>query len=89
MTEQHSILNGLGQCAAASTCGLHKQDLELCSKAATCCFIINYRSFMGVWVVRYLKIDFDPEIQNTIAQKNMLKIRRVVMVGKQLELMVQ
>ena len=43
---------------------------------------------MGVWVVRYLKIDFDPEIQKTIAQKNMLKIRRVVMVGKQLESMV-
>ena len=31
---------------------------------------------MGVWIVRYLKIDFDPEIQKTIAQKNMLEIRR-------------
>ena len=43
---------------------------------------------MGVWVVRYLKIDFDPEIQKAIAQKNMLKIGRVVMVGKQLQFMV-
>ena len=43
---------------------------------------------MGALVVRYLKIDIDPEIQKAIAQKNMLKIRRVVMVGKQLELMV-